>query len=168
MVDLGFRVSTGGWYWDSGNGLCQVSERLSNSLLALYTVYNNGRSSSRSQKLSSLGAMSTTILLQKTSIWPCMWVGKNIFITKFCVTKWFWRKYHLKRKNIVKHKIHYPFKWIQLNGNLKIGECILKYFKQFLRHPFNCRNVGQVQLSSNFFLLLSLISHSRARFEHAF
>ena len=33
--------------------------------------------------------------------------------------------------------------------------------------PFNCRKVGRVQLSSNFFLSLSLISHSRARFEQA-
>ena len=26
----------------------------------------------------------------------------------------------------LKRKIHYPFKWIQLNGNIKIGECFLK------------------------------------------
>ena len=25
-----------------------------------------------------------------------------------------------------KRKIHYPFKWIRLNGNVKIGWCILK------------------------------------------
>ena len=43
---------------------------------------------------------------------------------------------------------------------LKIG--------QFSLFPFNCRKVGRVQLSSNFFLLLSLISHSRTRFEHIF
>ena len=36
------------------------------------------------------------------------------------------------------------------------------------RHPFNCRKVGRVQLSSNFFVLLSLIRHSRARFEDFF
>ena len=39
---------------------------------------------------------------------------------------------------------------------------------QFSPHPFNCRKVGRVQLSSNFFLLLSLISHSHARFEYVF
>ena len=42
-------------------------------------------------------------------------------------------------KTAVKRKMHYPFKWIQLNVNVKIGWCILK----------NC-------------------SHSRARFEHVF
>ena len=40
--------------------------------------------------------------------------------------------------------------------------------RQFLPHPFNCRKVGRVQLSSNFYPLLLLISHSRTRFEHAF
>ena len=40
--------------------------------------------------------------------------------------------------------------------------------RQFLPHPFNCRKVGRVQLSSNFYPLLSLISHSRTRFEHGF
>ena len=29
------------------------------------------------------------------------WVGKNIFIMTFCVTKWFKRKSHFKRKHIV-------------------------------------------------------------------
>ena len=43
---------------------------------------------------------------------------------------------------------------------LKIG--------QFSPIPFNSRKVGCVQLSSNFFLLLSLILHSRLRFEHVF
>ena len=43
---------------------------------------------------------------------------------------------------------------------LKIG--------QFSLLPFNCRKVGRVQLSSNFFLLLALISHPRTRFEHIF
>ena len=33
---------------------------------------------------------------------------------------------------------------------------------QFSHHPFNCRKLGPVQLSSNFFLLLLLISYSRA------
>ena len=31
-----------------------------------------------------------------------------------------------KYKTTLKRKIHYPFKWIQLNGNVKIGYCILK------------------------------------------
>ena len=31
----------------------------------------------------------------------------------------------------VKPKIHYPFKWIQLNGNVKIGQCILKNWTIF-------------------------------------
>ena len=31
-----------------------------------------------------------------------------------------------KRRILFKRKIHYPFKWIQLNGNVKIGKCILK------------------------------------------
>ena len=39
---------------------------------------------------------------------------------------------------------------------------------QYLPHSFNCWKVGRVQLSSNFFLLLSLILHSRVGFEHAF
>ena len=43
---------------------------------------------------------------------------------------------------------------------LKIG--------QFSLLPFNCRKVGRVQLSYNFLLLLSLISHPRTRFEHIF
>ena len=38
---------------------------------------------------------------------------------------------------------------------------------QFLPLPFSCRKV-RVQLSSSFFVLLSLISHSGARFEHVF
>ena len=43
------------------------------------------------------------------------------------------------------------------------------HFKNFDNfHPFNRRKVRHVQLSSNFFLLLSLISHSRARFEYVF
>ena len=41
-------------------------------------------------------------------------------------------------------------------------------YGQFSPLPFNCRKVGRVQLSSSFFLLLSLISHSRATFEHVF
>ena len=32
------------------------------------------------------------------------------------------RKSHLKRKNIIKPKIHYPFKCTQLNRNVKIGQ----------------------------------------------
>ena len=32
------------------------------------------------------------------------------------------------------------------------------YFKKFSPHPFNCKKVGRVQLSSNFLLLLSLIA----------
>ena len=39
---------------------------------------------------------------------------------------------------------------------------------QFSPLPFICRKVGRVQLSSSFFLLLSLISRSRTRFEHVF
>ena len=31
----------------------------------------------------------------------------------------------------IKHKIHYLFKWIQLNGNVKIGWCIFKNLKIF-------------------------------------
>ena len=31
----------------------------------------------------------------------------------------------------LKHKIHSPFKWIQLNGNVKIGWCILKILTIF-------------------------------------
>ena len=30
-----------------------------------------------------------------------------------------------------KHKIHYPLKWIQLNGNVKIGYCIIKNWTNF-------------------------------------
>ena len=33
------------------------------------------------------------------------WVSKNVFIMMFCVTKWFKRKPHFKRKNISKNKI---------------------------------------------------------------
>ena len=70
---------------------------------------------------------------------------------------------------IFKCKTHYPFKWIQLNGHWsKKLDCVFLKNWQFSPHPFNCRKVGCVQLSSNFFLLLSLISHSRARFKHAF
>ena len=39
---------------------------------------------------------------------------------------------------------------------------------QFSPLPFNCRKVGYALLSSNFFLLLSLISHSPARVEQVF
>ena len=63
--------------------------------------------------------------------------------------------------------MRYPFKWIQLNGNVKIELCLLKNWT-FSPLPFNCKKAGRVQLSSNFFLLLSPISHSRARFEHVF
>ena len=55
-----------------------------------------------------------------------------------------------KYKTRLKHKIHYPFKWIQLNGNGKIGYCILKNLTIF--------KVGRVQLSSDFLLLLWLIA----------
>ena len=45
------------------------------------------------------------------------------------------------------------------------------YFKKFdnfhLIHLI-VKEVGRVQLSSNILLLLSLLSHSRARFEHGF
>ena len=47
----------------------------------------------------------------------------------------------------------------------------IAYFKiiwQFSPHPFNFSKVGRVQLSFNFLLLLSIISHSLARFEHVF
>ena len=67
------------------------------------------------------------------------------------------------KKSKLKRKIHYPFKWIQLNGNWIV------YFEKFDNSHlfrFNCRKVGYALPSSNFFLLLSLISHSRARFEH--
>ena len=37
---------------------------------------------------------------------------------------------------------------------------------QFLSHPFNCRKVERVHLSSKFFVLPSLISHSCAGLEH--
>ena len=36
-----------------------------------------------------------------------------------------------KYKTKPKRKIHYPFKWIQLNGNVKTGYCILKNLKTF-------------------------------------
>ena len=32
------------------------------------------------------------------------WVGKTIFAMEFCVTKWFQRRSHFKRKNINKYK----------------------------------------------------------------
>ena len=48
-------------------------------------------------------------------------------------------------------------KWKQINW--------IVYFKP---HPFNCGKVGRVEISSNFFLLLSLISDSLTRFEHVF
>ena len=51
-----------------------------------------------------------------------------------------------------------------IKWNVKLGYCILKNLTIFT----NRRKVGRVQLSSNFFLLLSLITHSRARFEHVF
>ena len=39
---------------------------------------------------------------------------------------------------------------------------------QFSPLPFSCRKVGRAQLSSIFFLLVSLISQTGARFEHVF
>ena len=44
------------------------------------------------------------------------------------------------------------------NGNVKMDSVFLK-IGQFSPLQFNCRKVGRVQLSSNFFLLLSLILH---------
>ena len=38
-------------------------------------------------------------------------------------------------------------------------DCIFLKIWEFLRHPFNCKKVGCVQLSSNFLLLLSLIAN---------
>ena len=38
--------------------------------------------------------------------------------------------YHLVSRR-VKRKTQYPFKWIQLNGNVKIGQCYVKKFDNF-------------------------------------
>ena len=38
---------------------------------------------------------------RQSDVWG-VWVGKNIFIMTFCVTKWFKRKPHFKRKDINK------------------------------------------------------------------
>ena len=32
---------------------------------------------------------------------------------------------------LIKRKIHYPYKWIQLNENVKIGKCIFKNLTVF-------------------------------------
>ena len=45
-------------------------------------------------------------------------------------------------------------------------DSVFKKIGQFSLLPFTCRKVGHVKLSSIFFLLLSLISHSRVRFEN--
>ena len=50
----------------------------------------------------------------------------------------------------------------------KCKNCVFLKNCQFSPHPSNCGKVGRVQLSSNFFLLSSLISHSHAKFEQIF
>ena len=60
--------------------------------------------------------------------------------------------------------------WIHLNGfkkmeMWKLDNAFLKNW-QFSSHSFNCRKVGRVQLSYNFFILLSLLSHSVAISEY--
>ena len=47
-------------------------------------------------------------------------------------------------------------------------DSVFKKIWHFSPHPFNCRKIGYVHLSSNIFLLLSLISDSRARFEYVY
>ena len=63
----------------------------------------------------------------------------------------------------VNFKMHHVFTWIQLNGTVKRGQYIFKNLKIFI--SFMC---GRVQLLSDLFLLLLLILHSLARFEHVF
>lgn len=58
------------------------------------------------------------------------------------------RNYFASGKFLLKRKIPYRFKWIQLNENAKIGYCILK--KLVIFTSSNCKRNGRVQFSSKF------------------
>ena len=73
-------------------------------LLEVFKIHLGGsmRTQSRTPWPSLWGNIHTHFFMENVNVMLqlCGWVGKNILIMIFCVTKWFQRKSHFKRKKL--------------------------------------------------------------------